>query len=101
MRPSSDAYDRSGSCYDRAVVAAPDRDRIIGPEALLLAGQHRTHSQGGIRMSRCEPAARAFLVSAVLNAAFFLSPQALAETRKLLVIQDAPALNDVDVGPKG
>ena len=37
----------------------------------------------------------------ILNAAFFLSPQALAETRKLTVIQDAPALTDVDLGPKG
>jgi hypothetical protein len=52
-------------------------------------------------MSRCQHTARAVLVGAVLNAAFFLSPQALAETRKLIVIQDAPTLTDVDIGPKG
>jgi hypothetical protein len=52
-------------------------------------------------MSRCEHAARAFLVGVILNAAFLIGPQALAETRKLTVIQDAPALTDVDIGPKG
>jgi len=52
-------------------------------------------------MSRCEHVTRALLAGAVLNTALLLSPQALAETRKLIVIQDAPALTDVDVGLKG
>jgi len=52
-------------------------------------------------MSWCEHAAGAFLVGAVLNATIFLSPQALADTRKLIVIQDAPALSDVDIGSNG
>lgn len=52
-------------------------------------------------MSLCEQAARAVLVGAILNAAFLLGPQALAQTRKLIVIQDAPTLTDVDVGPPG
>ena len=52
-------------------------------------------------MSRCEHAARALLIAAVLGSAFFLTPRARAETIKLTVIQDAPALTDVDIGPKG
>jgi hypothetical protein len=52
-------------------------------------------------MSWCEHTIRALLVGAVLNTALLLSSQARAETRKLVVIQDAPTLTDVDVGPKG
>ncbi|WP_048708177.1 hypothetical protein [Microvirga massiliensis] len=52
-------------------------------------------------MSRCEHAARATLVGAILNVSFFLGTQALAETRKFIVIQEAPALTNVDVGLKG
>jgi hypothetical protein len=52
-------------------------------------------------MSRCEHSVRVALAVAVLSAVLFLSPQALADTRKLVVIQDAPALTDVDIGPKG
>jgi hypothetical protein len=52
-------------------------------------------------MSPFKVAPRALLVGAALNAAAFLSTQAFAEARKLIVIQDAPALTDVDIGPKG
>lgn len=52
-------------------------------------------------MARHDHVTRVWLIGAVLNAALILSPQARAETRKLVVIQDAPALTDVDVGPKG